>query len=103
MAAFARLGDEITIIVPPMHKGLLFWQMPRQTTALISQGSANTGHAVRPSPSLSKTLLDSSAFVCGLHFSVMLLFLDKRDEGSFSDLISQWELFALEATYTNVN
>lgn len=102
MAAFARLGDEITIIVPPMHKGLLFWQMPRQTTALISQGSANTGHAVRPSPSLSKTL-DSSAFVCGLHFSVMLLFLDKRDEGSFSDLISQWELFALEATYTNAN
>lgn len=46
---------------------------------------------------------DSSAFVCGLHFSVMLLFLDKRDEGSFSDLISQWELFALEATYTNAN
>lgn len=29
--------------------------------------------------------------MCGLHFSVMLLFLDKRDEGSFSDLISQWE------------
>lgn len=85
-----------------MQKGLLFWQAPRQTTALLSLGSANTRHAVRSSPSPSKTL-DSSAFVCGLHFSVMLLFLDERDEGSFSDLISQWELFALGATYANAN
>jgi hypothetical protein len=40
------------------------------------------------------------SFVLCLHFYVLHLSLDKRDEKSFSDLISPWELFALEATYT---
>lgn len=41
--------------------------------------------------------------VFGLHFYVMHLSLHKRDTRSFSDLISQWELFALEASYPNAN
>lgn len=39
----------------------------------------------------------------GLHFYIMRLSLDRRDKRSFSDLVSRWELFALEATYTKAN
>lgn len=38
-----------------------------------------------------------------LHFYVRYLSLDKKDKRSFSDWISQWELFALESTSINAN
>lgn len=66
------------------------------------QTTASTKHPVQFSPSLSRIHV-SSSFAFGLHFYVMHLSLDKRDKRSFSDLISQWELFALEAAYINAN
>lgn len=82
-ASFARLGDEITISVPLMQKGLLFWLATRQTTycpRLPGEQKHGTPCKVQPIPEPDP---DSPSFVCGFLFSVLHLSLDKRDEGGF--------------------
>lgn len=91
--------------LPEYHgcrRGLLFQHVLRRALAHISWRGVSTKHAEPSSPSLSRAV-SLQPFSFGLHFYVMPPSLDKRDKRSFSDLISQWELFALEATYTNAN
>lgn len=93
-----------------MQKGLLFWPATRLATycpplpgEYKQVQPIPEPDPVRSSPSPSQTLTLPPLWVAS--FSVVQLFLDKRDGGGggSSDLISQWELFALEATSTNAN
>lgn len=74
----------------------LLQHVPKQAVALVLQ-----------TPHITQQITDrafSLPFAFASHFiSCSHLSLDKRDKRSFSDLISQWELFALESTYTHVN
>lgn len=103
-APMPGLADEITTPECPGYRpGRLLQHVPRQAVALVLLRSVSTEHPVWSSSSLTGPSLFSLLPLVCIFISCIHLSLHKRDKRGFSDLISQWELFALESTYTDAN